>query len=134
MKNKLTFAEWMTQYHPKEVLLSCEYEEYRKDWVTFVGGELKAYMIELDKKYPKYKKVSIKNVIKKLIREDLRPEAMSIVNIASQYRINELIRYYNEGKDNNVCMHLDTIKKELVFYKLMEQKDTDTFGRDIIMP
>lgn len=136
--NNLTFAEWMKQYHPNEILLAIEYDEYHKDWVKFVGGESRAKLIEesinllfcdLIKARKKYKQVSIKQIVKKTIREDLRDEAMSILSIASPFRLNELKRYYNEGKANIVCMHIDSIKEELVFYKLMEQKDTDTFGK-----
>lgn len=138
--NNITFAEWMKQYHPKEILLDIEYDEYRKDWVEFVGGESKAKIIEafgdnpdnkdfLNKLFKKHKAVSIKQIIKKTLREDLREEAMSILSIASPFRINELKHYYNEGKGNIVCMHIDTIKEELVFYKLMEQKESDEFGK-----
>lgn len=75
-------------------------------------------------------KKSDKNKILKIVREDLRDEVTIILEHASPYRINELLNYHKQDKDNIVCMHLSLIKKELVFYKILEQKDTDEFGSE----
>jgi hypothetical protein len=72
---------------------------------------------------------TIKQIITEVIAKQYRYEAMIIIDKCSRFRINELIKYYNLGKLNSVCMHLDLIKEELVFYKILEQKETDIFGK-----
>jgi len=129
--NKMTFAEWMKINYPNEILLENEYDEYNNEYIEYINGTIESNLDIKDilKDIKHYKPVSIKKIVNDVIRKDLRAEAMTILSIASPFRINELTRYYNEGKENIVCMHIDTIKEELVFYKLMEQKETDTFGK-----
>jgi len=146
-KDGLTFAEWMKKNYPKEILTTCEYDEYYEEYSKFVGGKdiadlienkededgSKTFFPELLKKaneqLAKSNFPTIKKIVDEVIREDLRKEAMQILGKASPFRKNELINYYNQGKHNIVCMHIDTIKEELVFYKIMEQKETDNFGK-----
>lgn len=128
----MTFAEWMKINYPNEILLDSEYDEYHNEYIEFINGTIKKSNLDIKKLFKDikhYKPVSIKKIVNDVLREDLRAEAMSILSIASPFRINELTRYYNEKKENIVCMHIDLIKEELVFYKLMEQKETDHFGK-----
>lgn len=71
---------------------------------------------------------SIKEIVTEVIVENAREEALEILSKASPNRVNEFINYYNKRKFNVCCMHLDTIKMDLVHYGLMKQNPNDKFG------
>jgi len=73
----------------------------------------------------------LKKIVKEVFRKDLQEEALTILEHASKFRQYDIRRYYNEKKLNIVCIHLDLIKEELVFYKILEQKETDGFGKSL---
>ena len=72
----------------------------------------------------------LKKMVKKVLAPEYREEALEIIDKASPFRCRELLNYHNDNKDNIVCMHLTLIKMELVYYGIMEQKETDKFGKD----
>jgi hypothetical protein len=67
-------------------------------------------------------------ILRDILRADYIEEATARLDAASPARVNEFISYYRKCQHNICCMHLDTIKKELVFYGIVEQKEADLFG------
>jgi hypothetical protein len=68
-------------------------------------------------------------IVNDLVASQYVDEAIKILNAASPARVNEFMNYYKRKNHNVACMHLDTIKKELVFYGILKQEDSDEFGK-----
>lgn len=71
----------------------------------------------------------IKKIVKDLLLEEARPEALVILSKASEGQLKEFLTYYQEDKGNICCMVLDTIKIKLVESGDMEMKEDDWFGK-----
>ena len=71
----------------------------------------------------------LKKAIEDTIRKDLREEAFKILSFGSENDRNEFLEAYNNDKGNICCLILDYAKRDLVKQGIMEQKDTDGFGR-----
>jgi predicted DNA binding CopG/RHH family protein len=74
-------------------------------------------------------KNTINIVIFELIAKEYRKEALDIMMRSSKELIGEFLYYYHSGKDNIVCLVIDSAKIELVKKKKMKQGLKDQFGK-----
>lgn len=74
------------------------------------------------------KSKNVNEIVDEVIISHARDEAKLILSLAPLNDINEFVGYYDKKIFNSCCMHLDTIKYQLVQKGLMEQKETDCFG------
>ena len=65
------------------------------------------------------------------LREDVREEAKEILYLTTDKERNEFLEAHKQDKGNICCLILDYAKKELVAQGVMEQKDSDAFGKFI---
>lgn len=70
-------------------------------------------------------------IVNDLIREDARNEALEILDLSRDEEIIEFINYYKNNMGNIACLHLDTMKRELVKRGLMIHNKTDHFGHKL---
>jgi hypothetical protein len=73
----------------------------------------------------------IKFAVKRTIREDAIKEAELILSLCSEIDREEFMQNYYDDKGNICCLVLDFAKKELVEQGILEQKDSDAFGKFI---
>ena len=73
----------------------------------------------------------LKKIVRELIREECRPEALLILSKASEGQLKEFLTYYQEDKGNICCMVLDSIKIKLVESGQMEMGTDDWFGKPL---
>jgi len=71
----------------------------------------------------------LKKIVRELLREECRPEALLILSKASEGQLKEFLTYYQEDKGNICCMVLDSIKIKLVESGQMEMGKDDWFGK-----
>ena len=71
----------------------------------------------------------IEKIINEEIAEAARNEALEIISLASDADIQEIINYYKSNNGNLICMHLDTIKYNLVKDGKLKQEPNDRFGK-----
>ena len=72
--------------------------------------------------------MDIKKVVKHLIRQDARAEAIEILQKATTAELLEFESYYNKDQGNVCCLVLDKIKDRLVEEHQMTQGIEDSFG------
>lgn len=65
------------------------------------------------------------------LREDVREEAKEILYLTTDKERSEFLEAHKEDKGNICCLILDYAKKELVKQGVLEQKETDAFGKFI---
>jgi hypothetical protein len=71
----------------------------------------------------------INDAVEDTIREDLRNEALEILSLGTKADRRDFMTAYNDDKGNVCCLILDYAKKGLVKRGILEQKDTDEFGK-----
>lgn len=71
----------------------------------------------------------IKLIVKNLLREETRPEALDILSKASEGQLKEFLTYYQDDKGNICCMVLDSIKINLVKSGVIKMGENDWFGK-----
>jgi hypothetical protein len=79
--------------------------------------------------YVKPNEQEIKKIIRELIRQEAREEALLILSKASDSQIKEFMTYYKDGRDVVCPMILDTIKIKLVESGEMTMGVDDWFGK-----
>ena len=75
----------------------------------------------------------IEKIVKEVIKEDAREEALEILNLSTEVEIDEFIKFYDEYNYNICCLHLDFLKGKLVKEGKLTQKETDQFNGDIFI-
>ena len=73
--------------------------------------------------------VEIKTAVEDVIRDDLHNEALEILSLGTNDDRQDFMTAYNDDKGNICCLILDYAKKGLVKKGILEQKDTDGFGK-----
>jgi hypothetical protein len=74
----------------------------------------------------------IKKAVQSEIRKDCWREAKTILSMTTDKNRDEFLQYHKEDNGNICCLVLDFAKMELVKEGVLEQKDTDKFGKPLI--
>ena len=78
--------------------------------------------------YPKDEEKLIE-IVKKVFQKDYLEEAKEIIKHMNDQEASEVVMYNNTNSDNIIGLHFDSIKQRLVSEKILEQKESDGFGK-----
>jgi hypothetical protein len=71
---------------------------------------------------------AVQKAIQKELRKDLWKEAKSLVEIAPENRLDELLGLHKADNGNIFCLALDSIKYDLLKARKITKKDFPSFG------
>lgn len=104
---------------------------FKKEDLEERAKETKKKLQEFSEKFKRedLSEKRLKQIVKDLIREEAREEAMTILLKASDSQMKEFMYYYYEDIGNVCCMVLDSIKIKLVELGEMKMGQDDYFGK-----
>jgi adenylate cyclase len=112
-------------------IFNYELPDKYKDWVDKeVTNDVEYTNVALaEKNMIKPKNIDrLYKIINDIVKDDAIEEAKEIADNMSDKDASELEMYYDDDSPNIVCLHLDSVKYELIQNGILTKKDTDQFG------
>lgn len=106
-------------------------EIFKKEDLEKRAKETKRKLQEFSEKFKRedLSEKKLKQIVKDLIREEAREEALTILLKSSDSQLKEFMYYYYEDIGNVCCLVLDSIKIKLVEQGVMKMGQDDYFGK-----
>jgi uncharacterized protein YeaO (DUF488 family) len=106
-------------------------DKLKKEDLEKRAKETKKKLQEFSEKFKRedLSEKKLKQIVKELIREEAREEALTILLKSSDSQLKEFMYYYYEDIGNVCCLVLDSIKIKLVEQGEMKIYQNDYFGK-----